>query len=88
MFWCQEWALLGSLFLNTRFFKVPVNYFLGDVIRVRNFKLLDSYLWIYRDRTSYKADISLSKEDGYPVAFRGDARNLMRGVRDDTPASL
>jgi hypothetical protein len=88
MFWCQEWALLGSPFLNTRFFEVPVNCLLGDVIRARNLKLLGSYLRIYRNRTSYKADISLSKEDGCPVAFGGDARNLMRGVRDDTPASL
>jgi hypothetical protein len=88
MFWCQEWALLSFLFLNIRFFEVPVDCLLGDVIRAGNLKLLGSYLWIYRDRTSYKADISFSKEGGCPVTFRGDARNLMRRVRDDTAAGL
>jgi len=80
--------LLSSLFLNTRFFEVPVNCLLRDVIYARNLKLLGSYLRIYRDRMSYKADIFFNKEDGYPVTFKGDARNLMRGVRDDIPASL
>jgi hypothetical protein len=80
--------LLGSPFLNTRFFEDRVDCILGDVIRARNLKLLGSYLRIYRDRTSYKTDISLSKEGGCPVAFGGDARNLIRRVRDDTAAGL
>ena len=80
--------MLSPPFLNTRFFEVPVDCFLGDVIRARNLKLLGSYLRIYRDRTAYKADISFSKEGGCPVAFRGNARNLIRGVCDDTPAGL
>ncbi len=88
MFWYQEGALFSPPFLNARFFEVPVNCLLGDMIRARNLKLLGSYLRIYRDRTSYKADISFRKEGGCPVAFGGDARNLMRRVRNDIPAGL
>ena len=80
--------MLSLPFLNTRFFEVPVDCLLRDVIRAGNLKLLSSYLRIYRDRSSYKADISFNKEGRCPVTFRGDARNLIRRVRDDIAAGL
>jgi hypothetical protein len=58
------------------------------VIRARNLKLLSNYFQIYRDHIAYKADISFNKEGGCLVTFKGNVRNLMRGVYDDILASL
>jgi hypothetical protein len=84
----QKWPLLCPLFLYTRFLKVPVNRLLRDVIRARNLKLLGNYLWIYRNRASYKSNIARSKEGRCPRTRKSNIRNLVRSVFDDTSAGL
>ena len=77
---CQEWPLLCPLLLYARFLEVPVNRLLGGVRRAGKEKLLGSYLRIYNNRASYKSVISNCKDGGGTIAFRGDARNLVRRV--------
>ena len=85
MLWREEWPLLRTPLLNTRFLEVPVDCLLGGVWCAGNKKLLSSNLWIDYDRTSYKPVVPNRKNGGCTIAFRSDTGGLVSRVFVDGP---